>query len=91
MIMIFYFPLEKSYISLLSKKNGETIPLSLKKSSMMSCIHLLDPGGQTSEVFFKVGFIMYYGYMTPLAFEKPFLKKIYLSRSDFSYGPYKAL
>ena len=54
MTMIFYSPVEKSYISLLSKKNDETIPLSLKKSSMMSCIHLLDPGGQTSEVFFKL-------------------------------------
>ena len=31
MTMIFYSPVEKSYISLLSKKNDETIPLSLKK------------------------------------------------------------
>ena len=53
MTMIFYSPVEKSYISLLSKKNDETIPLSLKKSCMYTCIHLLDPGGQTSEVFFK--------------------------------------
>ena len=53
MTMIFYSPLEKSYISLLSKKNDETIPLSLKKKCMYQKIHLIDPGGQTTEVFFK--------------------------------------
>ena len=53
MTMIFYSPVEKSYISLLSKKNDETIPLSLKKSCMICCIHNLHPGGQTSGVFFK--------------------------------------
>ena len=53
MTMIFHSPVEKSYISLLSKKNGETIPLSLKKKCMSRCIRLIDPGGQTTEVFFK--------------------------------------
>ena len=54
MTMIFYSPVEKSYISLLSKKNDETIPLSLKKSCMICCIHNLHTGGQTSGVSFKV-------------------------------------
>ena len=34
---------------------------------------------------------MYHGYITPLAFENPFLKKLYLSMPGFSYGPCKAL
>ena len=53
MTMIFYSPVEKSYISLLSKKNDETIPLSLKKSCMIRCIHKIHTGGQTSGVSFK--------------------------------------
>ena len=53
MTMIFYYPVEKSYISLLSKKNDETIPLSLKKKSMHQTIRLIQHAGQTSGVFFK--------------------------------------
>ena len=53
MTMIFYSPVEKSYISLLSKKNDETIPLSLKKKFMHRCIHMIHTAGQTSGVFFK--------------------------------------
>ena len=54
MTMIFYSPVEKSYISLLSKKNDETIPLSLKKKFMHQTIRLIQHAGQTSGVFFKV-------------------------------------
>ena len=53
MTMIFYSPVEKSYISLLSKKNDETIPLSLKKKFMHQTIRLIQHAGQTSGVFFK--------------------------------------
>ena len=54
MTMIFYSPVEKSYISLLSKKNDETIPLSLKKKFMHQTIRLIQHAGQTSGVFFNL-------------------------------------